>query len=148
LIYKSFNILPLQEQLRLTELLLEKYFNSLFYSWSWNIRTVFFKLYLYQLFRVYEGEPIGHEATAEFKDKTQPNIKRRGSSDNISFNKYHELNKSMTISRTTIGMDIKQRYLYTLLQKTFICKLSQTVYSLFYILDIVYRILLSIIYML
>ena len=62
------------------------------------------------MYRVYRDEKIDHEITAEFNNKTQPNIKRKGSSGNISILRYQDLNKCTTISRTTLGMDIIQKY--------------------------------------
>lgn len=53
LIYKTFHIFPLQEQLVIAEKLLKTKAGILFYTWSWNTRFVFNKIFFYQLYKVF-----------------------------------------------------------------------------------------------
>lgn len=53
LIYHIFHIFPLYQQKELAEKLFSERFNQLFFNWSWNVRNVYMKLYLYQLYHVY-----------------------------------------------------------------------------------------------
>lgn len=56
LIYRIFHIFPLEEQAKIADNLFRVRFPSLFLNWSWNIRTVYYKLILFQLKSVYGSD--------------------------------------------------------------------------------------------
>lgn len=84
-------------QKRLAEMLFVKKFNQLFFSWSWNIRTVYHKLYLYQLHHVF-GKGLENETVSPSKSKK---VKRSKSSANFRFVKLELIAKNMSGNRTT-----------------------------------------------
>ena len=49
MIYKSLHLFPAEAKEELINLIVNKYFYSLFYSWSWNVRSLITHLLLYQL---------------------------------------------------------------------------------------------------
>lgn len=84
-------------QKRLAEMLFIKKFNKLFFSWSWNIRTVYHKLYLYQLQHVF-GKGLENDTPDESQSKR---VKRSKSSANFRFVKLELIAKNMTGNKTT-----------------------------------------------
>ena len=78
LIYKTFHVFPLHEQCILVSKLLKENLMKLFFTWSWNIRDVFIKIFFYQLSRTYssKGEEYLVEEEKEPEDKKKlPKIK-------------------------------------------------------------------------
>lgn len=49
MIYKSLHLFPAEAKEELINLIVNKYFYTLFYSWSWNVRSLITHLLLYQL---------------------------------------------------------------------------------------------------
>ena len=49
MIYKSLHLFPAEAKEELISLIVNKYFYSLFFSWSWNVRSIISYLLLYQL---------------------------------------------------------------------------------------------------
>ena len=74
LIYRIFHIVPLEEQLILSEKLFKHRFMDLFLSWSWNIRTVYYKLLLYQLRTMYGSYSVGGQGHFPFGDPKSKNL--------------------------------------------------------------------------
>jgi len=91
MIYKTFHIYPLSDQLILAELLLEKKFDSLFFSWSWNIRNVFHKIYLYQFHNVFENKNVIPPQQNNADSSLYNNNPKRLSSKNLKVNEYKDL---------------------------------------------------------
>lgn len=49
MIYKSLHLFPAEAKEELITLLIKRYFYYLFYSWSWNVRSLITHVLLYQL---------------------------------------------------------------------------------------------------
>jgi hypothetical protein len=49
MIYKSLHLFPAEAKEELIILVVKKNFNRLFYSWSWNVRSLITHVLLYQL---------------------------------------------------------------------------------------------------
>lgn len=97
LIYKIFHIFPLHQQHTLSVILFEKKFYQLFYNWSWNIRNVYHKLFIYQLFHVYGKAAVENKDTNERRSP----IKKVKSSNNLRFVKIDLISKALTGNATT-----------------------------------------------
>ena len=96
LIYQIFHIFPLHQQKKLAEILFEDKFNELFFNWSWNVRNMYSKLYLYQLYQVY-GQGMDREEEKE--KKMRP--KRARSNTNSRIIKMGLLDKNISGNATT-----------------------------------------------
>lgn len=49
MIYKSLHLFPAEAKEEMIALVIKKNFNKLFYSWSWNVRSLITHVLLYQL---------------------------------------------------------------------------------------------------
>jgi hypothetical protein len=77
LLYNTLHIFPLHRQQKLIERIIKDRFESLFFHWSWNIRTTYHKLYLYQIYRrfietIIEGDQKGE--SFQYKRKLSKNL--------------------------------------------------------------------------
>lgn len=100
LLYRIFHIFPLQEQLVLSEKLFDKRFGSLFFSWSWNIRTVFYKLFLYQFINVYGGNEVPEDTTDNSDTAKFNKQKKKKSSKNLHVARFQAIKNISTTVNT------------------------------------------------
>ena len=98
-LYKTFHIYPIHQQKTLAKLIFKDRFGKLFFNWSWNIRTVYMKLYLYQLFHVYGQGATDKQAVED----GESSVRRMKSSNNLRFVKMQIIEKNMAGNATTIN---------------------------------------------
>lgn len=96
LLYNNLHIFPLHRQQKLIEKIFDERFDSLFFHWSWNIRTTYHKVYLYQIDRRYI------EGIIEVESKGESFPYRRISSKNLNvYDPDAKFGAGMTVSGNT-----------------------------------------------
>lgn len=84
----------------LSEKLFDKRFGSLFFSWSWNIRTVFYKLFLYQFINVYGGNEVPEDTTDNSDTAKFNKQKKKKSSKNLHVARFQAIKNISTTVNT------------------------------------------------
>lgn len=106
LLYKAFHIFPLQEQNNLAERIFVKRFGSLFFHWSWNIRTVYYKLYLFQLHHVFGAVTFLKDPN---EDGSKFNYPKKKSSKNLRFLQAHAVSQTINSSKSIMSKNHQKR---------------------------------------